>query len=424
VQAGDRDTSVAQLFREVDREQDLRELALTVGARAAVAAGQHDVGEVDRLLPGRGDVDDARRGARLDQREQQRGQQKTGEVIDRKAQFEPVGALLAGAAGGADAGVVDQDVEPIRRLPDRGGKAAHLGQVREIGWEERCGTPATLDLGDDAGAALRVAAMHQDARPGRPEPRRNHPPDSVGRAGDERGLAREIGHRASIASFATRIVRGMAIITPFEKPGIRGFLHHSESGANGDGLVLTHGAGGNAASPLLAAVADAFTAARFTVLRCDLPFRQKRPRGPPSPSSAAADRAGLRDAAEAMRERVSGRVVLGGVSYGGRQATILAADEPRIAAALILFSYPLHPPGRPEQLRTEHFPRLRLPALFVQGTRDPFGAPEELRGAIAAIPAPTRIIAIAGAGHDLKRGGFDLPAVVAALRELADPLDR
>ncbi|HJU17807.1 MAG TPA: alpha/beta fold hydrolase [Stellaceae bacterium] len=211
----------------------------------------------------------------------------------------------------------------------------------------------------------------------------------------------------------------MATITPFEKPGIRGFLHRPESGANGDGLVLTHGAGGNAASPLLAAAADAFTASGFTVLRCDLPFRQKRPRGPPSPAAAAADRAGLRSVVEAMRALVSGRVVLGGVSYGGRQATILAADEPRIAAAL-LFSYPLHPPGRPEQLRTEHFSRVRLPGLFVQGTRDPFGSPEELRRAVAAIPAPTRIIAIDGAGHELRRGGFDLSAVVAALRDLAD----
>ncbi|HZU91857.1 MAG TPA: alpha/beta family hydrolase [Stellaceae bacterium] len=213
----------------------------------------------------------------------------------------------------------------------------------------------------------------------------------------------------------------MATITPFERPGIRGFLHRPASGANGGGLVLTHGAGGNAASPLLAAAADAFTAAGFTVLRCDLPFRQQRPRGPPSPAAAAADRAGLGGAVNAMRELVPGSIVLGGISYGGRQATILAGDEPRIAAALVLFSYPLHPPGRPERWRTEHFPRVRLPALFVQGTRDPFGSPEALREAVAAIPAPTRIVAIAGAGHELKRGGFDLPAVVAALRDLADP---
>lgn len=171
------------------------------------------------------------------------------------------------------------------------------------------------------------------------------------------------------------------------------------------------------------------------MLRCDLPFRQKRPRGPPSSALAAADRAGLRDAVEAMRERVSGRVVLGGVSHGGRQATILAAPAPRaqragtpmdklrIAAALVLFSYPLHPRGRREQWRTEHFPHVRLSALLVQGTRDPFGSPEELRGAIAAIPVPARILAIAGAGHELKRGDFDLPAVVAELRDLLGVFD-
>src|SRR4029077_13903067 len=102
----------------------------------------------------------------------------------------------------------------------------------------------------------------------------------------------------------------------------------------------------------------------------------------------------------------------------GRRATTRAADEPESAAGLILFSYPLHPPGRPELLRTEHFPRVRLPALFVQGTSDPFGSPEELRGAIAAIPSPTRIIAIEGAGHELRHGRFDLSAVVASLCDL------
>ena len=69
------------------------------------------------------------------------------------------------------------------------------------------------------------------------------------------------------------VVRGMATVTPFEKPGIRAFLHRPESGAKGGGMVLTHGAGGNAASPLLAAAADAFTTAGFIILRCDLQFR-------------------------------------------------------------------------------------------------------------------------------------------------------
>jgi hypothetical protein len=204
----------------------------------------------------------------------------------------------------------------------------------------------------------------------------------------------------------------------FEEAGVRGFLHRPEN-ANGPGLVLTHGAGGDCRMPLLVAAAEAFAAAGVTVLRWDLPFRQKRPKGPPSPSGAAADRAGLREAAAAVRRAVAGPVFLGGQSYGGRQATMLAAEEPGIADALLLFSYPLHPPGRLERRRTEHFPRLAAPALFVSGTADPFGSPDELRAAVGLIPAPTKLIVIDGAGHDLRRGRFDLAAVAAALLEIA-----
>jgi uncharacterized protein len=203
-------------------------------------------------------------------------------------------------------------------------------------------------------------------------------------------------------------------VIPFEQPGIRGFLHRPER-AGGRGLVLTHGAGGNYRSPLLIAAAEAFCAEGVSVLRCDLPFRQRRATGPPSPSTAAADREGLRRAVEAMRGFAPEQIFLGGQSYGGRQATMLAADEPEMASALLLFSYPLHPPGKPDRLRTEHFPRLRVPAVFVHGTSDPFGSPQELRSAVALIPMPTEIIPIAGAGHDLKRGRFDLGPVVAAL---------
>jgi uncharacterized protein len=210
----------------------------------------------------------------------------------------------------------------------------------------------------------------------------------------------------------------MAAAIAFEEGGVRGFLHRPGKDG-GAGLVLTHGAGGNCRMPLLVAASEACADAGLTVLRCDLPFRQRRPTGPPSPSGAAADRAGLREAVAAIRSIVSGPVFLGGQSYGGRQATMLAADEPAVANGLLLFSYPLHPPGKPERLRTEHFSRLKAPSLFVQGTVDPFGSPAELRAAVGLIPAPTRIVVIDGAGHDLKRGRFDLAAVAAALLQLA-----
>jgi uncharacterized protein len=206
----------------------------------------------------------------------------------------------------------------------------------------------------------------------------------------------------------------MASVEPFAAEGVRGLLHRPDGGGDRF-MVLTHGAGGDCRSPLLVALAAAFCAAGFHVLRCDLPFRQRRPKGPPSPSGAAADRAGLRQAVAAMRGLGAGRVILGGQSYGGRQATMLAAETPEIADALLLTSYPLHPPGKPERLRTEHFPRLRRPCVFVQGSADPFGSPDELRAAVAAIPAPAEIIPVARAGHDLRRGAFELAPVLAAL---------
>jgi hypothetical protein len=93
---------------------------------------------------------------------------------------------------------------------------------------------------------------------------------------------------------------------------------------------------------------------------------------------------------------------------------MLAADEPHLVDALLLFSYPVHPPGKPERLRTEHFPRLQVPCIFVHGTADPFGSPDELRAALALIAAPTQALVVEGAGHNLKRGRFDLGAVVTA----------
>jgi predicted alpha/beta-hydrolase family hydrolase len=118
---------------------------------------------------------------------------------------------------------------------------------------------------------------------------------------------------------------------------------------------------------------------------------------------------------------VTGRVFLGGHSYGGRQATMLAASEPGLVTGLLLMSYPLHPPRKPEQLRTQHFPNLRTPALFVHGARDPFGSENEMEKARKLIPARTQLLAIDGAGHDLKtaaqqkkEGGQPLAARVVA----------
>jgi predicted alpha/beta-hydrolase family hydrolase len=190
---------------------------------------------------------------------------------------------------------------------------------------------------------------------------------------------------------------------PFVSSEVQGILHRPAE-PNGRGIVLTHGAGSNKDAPVLVKIVRALEERGFTVLRYDLPFRRLRAHGSPNPSNAARDREGVRHAVAAMRGIVPGPIVAGGHSYGGRQTAMAAAEEPGLAvSSLVLFSYPLHPPGQPEKLRTAYFPDLRIPVLFVQGTKDPFGSPLELQVHLPLIPAATDVIEIAGAGHDLKR---------------------
>ena len=203
------------------------------------------------------------------------------------------------------------------------------------------------------------------------------------------------------------------------EPAVRGFLHEPAQG-NGDALVLTHGAGANCQSKLLIALADAFADAGYLVLRCDLPFRQSRPHGPPFPAMAARDREGLRRAVDILRAKTSGRIFLGGHSYGGRQGSIRAAEQPQLVAGLLLLSYPLHPPRKPAELRTGHFPQLKTPSMFVHGGRDPFGSHHEMKAALALIPVQTMLLEIEGAGHELlgKKTEENLPArIVRAFQE-------
>ena len=91
---------------------------------------------------------------------------------------------------------------------------------------------------------------------------------------------------------------------------------------------------------------------------------------------------------------------------------MLLAEDTAVAEGLLLFSYPLHPPKKPEQLRTGHFEQIRKPALFVHGSNDPFGSIEEMQAALALIPGRTELLRVENAGHDLKKGGFDLSKLV------------
>ncbi|HTS50687.1 MAG TPA: alpha/beta fold hydrolase [Bryobacteraceae bacterium] len=184
-------------------------------------------------------------------------------------------------------------------------------------------------------------------------------------------------------------------------------------------LILTHGAGSNRNAPLLVALANAFAGCEVEVVRYDLPFRQQRPHGPPRPGDAERDREGLREQVLKAREKKPERVWLGGQSYGGRQASLLASEIPDLVEALLLLSYPLHAPGKPQQLRTAHFPKLTMPALFVHGSKDPFGSLAEMKSALPLIPGRTRLLEVEGAGHDLGRKPGDLaPRIVEAFTQL------
>jgi hypothetical protein len=136
--------------------------------------------------------------------------------------------------------------------------------------------------------------------------------------------------------------------------------------------------------------------------------------------TAEKDQAGLKAAVAFLRTETSGPAFLGGHSYGGRQATMLAAGHAGLAEGLLLLSYPLHPPERPDQMRTQHFPDLRTPSLFVHGAKDGFGSIAEMEAALKLIPASTELMPVPGAGHELisKKNRDDITKqVVEAFRK-------
>ncbi|OBG56683.1 alpha/beta hydrolase [Mycobacterium sp. E3298] len=199
---------------------------------------------------------------------------------------------------------------------------------------------------------------------------------------------------------------------------IAGVAHEPDRPAAGV-VVLTHGAGGNRDSPLLQQVCEEWARRGWLAVRYNLPYRRRRPSGPPS-GSAAADRAGIVEAITLCRDLAEGPLIAGGHSYGGRQTSMVVADREASVDLLTLFSYPVHPPGKPERARTEHLPDIRVPTVFTHGTSDPFGTPEELRAAAALVTGTTAVVEIAGARHDLRSKTLNVAAlaVEAALQLL------
>lgn len=170
---------------------------------------------------------------------------------------------------------------------------------------------------------------------------------------------------------------------------------------------------------MLQSLCDEWARRGWLAVRYNLPFRRRRPKGPPS-GSAARDQAGIVEAITMCRGLADGPLIAGGHSYGGRQTSMVVAANQTAVDVLTLFSYPVHPPGKPERARTEHLPDITVPTVFTHGTSDPFGTPAELRDAAALIAAPTEIVEITGARHDLGSKTLDVAALAvdAALRLL------
>jgi len=178
------------------------------------------------------------------------------------------------------------------------------------------------------------------------------------------------------------------------------------------GLLLAPGAGADRDQATLVALDTAASSQGVAVERLDFPYRQAGRRAPDRPAVLVQ---AVREAAEALASRCE-RMVLGGRSMGGRMCS-MAVAEGLPAAGLLLVSYPLHPPGKPESPRTEHFSKLTAPCLFVSGTRDAFGSPSEIEAATAAIPGPVTHHWVEGKDHALR--GVDAVVVEVALDWLA-----
>jgi uncharacterized protein len=181
------------------------------------------------------------------------------------------------------------------------------------------------------------------------------------------------------------------------------------TGVVAKGVLLAPGAGTDANHASLVAIADGL--APLPVRRMDFPYRKEGRRAPDRAPKLIA--AVVAEAEQFAGELGCGaeQLVLGGRSMGGRMCSMAVADG-LVAAALVLVCYPLHPPGKPDVLRTEHLPRITVPCLFVSGTRDAFGSPEELERATATIAGPVTHVWIDGADHSLRRKDSVVAGVV------------
>lgn len=185
------------------------------------------------------------------------------------------------------------------------------------------------------------------------------------------------------------------------------------TGAPPAALLLTPGASASRDHPALVAIDEAVAAAGLAVGRMDFPYKKAGRRAPDRPPVLVAAVVEGAAALAASTGVAPGRIALGGRSMGGRVCSMAAADG-LPCLALVLVSYPLHPPGRPDARRVDHFPRLDVPCLFVSGTRDAFAGRDELEEHTAAIPGGAEHVWLEGGDHGLRGRDADVAGAVAA----------
>jgi predicted alpha/beta-hydrolase family hydrolase len=188
-------------------------------------------------------------------------------------------------------------------------------------------------------------------------------------------------------------------------------------------IVLAHGAGAPQTHPWMVRMAGALAARGLDVVTFNFLYAEARRRVPDkAPVLEATWRAAI-DAVRARPDVAQARLFIGGKSMGGRFATMVAASGGASLgiAGLVLLGYPLHPPGRPDKLRAEHLARVSEPMLFVQGSRDTFGSPDELAPFVAPLATRgTRVFPVVGGDHSLvppKSSGEDVEHVVARVAD-------
>ena len=173
-------------------------------------------------------------------------------------------------------------------------------------------------------------------------------------------------------------------------------------------LILAHGAGAGQRHPFMVGFAKGLSERGLDVVTFDFDYMEKGRKVPDRMPQLVARYRAVIDEARRTLDSARSRLFIGGKSMGGRAATHVAADDASLAlGGIVLLGYPLHPPGRPDQLRDAHLPNVKRPMLFAQGTRDTFGTPDELRPIAAKLlPAPT-VYAVEGGDHSFKIGGRD-----------------